>query len=429
MKRIYIFTGKGGVGKSSIATAHAIKSAGEGVRTLLVSTDMAHNLGDIFGRKLGADIETISRNLDVYEIAPEYVMEHEFPEIGNYLGYLLSGEIDGNGGGKRTKSRREPHGDSKAVQEGKPHKEPTETNNGLQELCMIPGMEELFSLLRIAELYDKEEYERIIVDCAPTGETLSLLKFPELLSWYMEKLFPIGKVGVRILEPISKAAFKVEMPNKAAMNDIEKLYVKLAGLQELLKNRDVTSIRIVTTPEKMVVEETKRNYMYMNLYDFNVDGLYINRILPKDIGNPFFEQWLDIQQGYISLLKDTFAALPIYEVPWYDEELKGRENIERIVADVLADDEVFAARVIAERECFRQVGDGYQLEVFLPGAKKEEIDLYQAATDIVIKAGNFKRNIPLPNILRSYEVAGAKFEEGKLRIRFEKVWEGSGEHA
>ncbi len=397
MKRIYIFTGKGGVGKSSIATAHAIKSAGEGVRTLLVSTDMAHNLGDIFGRKLGADIETISRNLDVYEIAPEYVMEHEFPEIGNYLGYLLSEEIDGS--------------------------------NGLQELCMIPGMEELFSLLRIAEIYDKEDYERIIVDCAPTGETLSLLKFPELLSWYMEKLFPIGKVGVRILEPISKAAFKVEMPNKAAMNDIEKLYVKLAGLQELLKNRDVTSIRIVTTPEKMVVEETKRNYMYMNLYDFNVDGLYINRILPKDIGNPFFEQWLDIQQGYISLLKDTFAALPIYEVPWYDEELKGRENIERIVADVLADDEVFAARVIAERECFRQVGDGYQLEVFLPGAKKEEIDLYQAATDVVIKAGNFKRNIPLPNILRSYEVAGAKFEEGKLRIRFEKVWEGSGEHA
>ncbi|GFI03561.1 arsenical pump-driving ATPase [Lachnospiraceae bacterium] len=386
MSRIYIFTGKGGVGKSSVAAAHAVKSAAEGKKTLLVSTDMAHNLGDIFERKLGKEAENMLPDLDVYEIDPEYVMENDFSDIMKYLGNLLS-----------------------------------ETGNyDLQDMGMMPGMEELFSLLKIADIYRSERYERIIVDCAPTGETLALLKFPELLSWYMEKLFPIGKVGVRILAPISKLAFKVEMPNKNAMNDIEKMYLKLIELQELLKDRDITSIRIVTTPEKMVVEETKRSYMYLNLYNFNVDGLYINRILPEDIDNDFFNQWIMIQREYITCLKESFSALPIYEIPWYDEELRGVENIRRIVDDVLSEKEVFANKIITERESFKQIETGYQLEVFLPCADKSSIELYQAAADIVIKAGNFKRNIPLPNILRKYEAAGAKFEEGKLRILFEK---------
>ena len=384
MKRIYIFTGKGGVGKSSVAAAHALRSAEEGKKTLLISTDMAHNLGDIFGRKLGKTEENILPNLDIYEINPEYVMQEDFKEFVDYIRKTLSmaGDMD--------------------------------------EMGMMPGMEELFSLLKISEIYETGTYDRMIVDCAPTGETLSMLKFPELLAWYMEKLFPIGKVGVRLLAPFSKKMFSVEMPNKKAMNDIEKVFLKLMELQELLKNRKITSVRIVTTPEKMVVEETKRNYMYMNLYNFNVDGLYINRILPQDIDNNFFDRWVEIQKEYIQCLKDSFAALPIYEIPWYDEELKGEENIKRIVDDVLAKSDVFKVRHITEREVFTQTDDGYLLEVNIPGADKTDIDLYQATTDIVIKTGNFKRNIPLPNALRTYVVSGAKFEEGRLHISFEK---------
>ena len=386
MNRIYIFTGKGGVGKSSVAAAHAIKSAEEGKKTLLVSTDMAHNLGDIFEQKLGKEAENVLPNLDIYEIDPEYVMENDFSSVMSYLGNLLS-DVD---------------------------------DYSLQDMGMMPGMEELFSLLKIADIYNSERYERIIVDCAPTGETLALLKFPELLSWYMEKLFPIGKVAMRMLSPISKSVFKVEMPNKSAMTDMEKMYLKLVELQELLKNRDVTSIRIVTTPEKMVVEETKRNYMYMNLYNFNVDGLYINRILPQDINNDFFNQWIVIQREYITYLKESFSALSIYEIPWYEEELRGVSNIRRIVEDVLSGKEVFEEKIITERESFKQIEKGYQLEVFLPCVDKSSIDLYQGTTDIVIKIGNFKRNIPLPNILRNYVVTGAKFEEEKLCIIFEK---------
>lgn len=386
MKRIYIFTGKGGVGKSSIAAAHAVKSAEEGTKTLLVSTDMAHNLGDIFEQKLGKEAEHVLPNLDLYEIDPEYVMEHDFSAVMGYLANLFS-EIDGG---------------------------------CMQGIGMIPGMEELFSLLKIADIYRKEDYGRIIVDCAPTGETLSLLKFPELLSWYMEKFFPIGKVAVRLLAPVSKAAFRVEMPNKTAMNEIEKMFLKLLELQELLKDREVTSVRVVTTPEKMVLEETKRSYMYLNLYNFNVDGIYINRILPVDLNNAFFDQWIAIQKEYIASIKESFSALPMYEIPWYDEELRGERSIRRIVEYVLAGKDVFAVKNITERECFEQTNSGYQLKVFLPYAEKENIDLYQAAADLVVRTGNFKRSIPLPNVLRSYMVTGAKFEDGILCVEFEK---------
>ena len=384
MNRIYIFTGKGGVGKSSVAAAHAVKSAEEGKKTILVSTDMAHNLGDIFEQKLGKETYSYKDNLDIYELDPEYVMENEFSEFMDYIKKML------------------------------------QTGGDMDDLGMVPGMEELFALLKISDIQKSGKYDRIIVDCAPTGETLSLLKFPELLTWYMEKFFPIGKVGVRLLAPFSKKMFHVEMPNRNAMNEIEKMFLKLIELQDMLKNRDITSVRIVTTPEKMVVEETKRNYMYMNLYNFNVDGLYINRILPQDIDNRFFDEWVQIQKEYINILKDSFAALPIYEIPWYDEELKGEDNIRRIVYGVLKDRDVFESKVITERESFAETETGYQLDVNIPGADKGDIDLFQAASDVVIKMGNFKRNIPLPNVLRTYVISGAKYEDGVLHVFFEK---------
>ena len=249
---------------------------------------------------------------------------------------------------------------------------------------------------------------------------MSLLKFPELLSWYMERFFPIGKVAVRLLAPVSKKAFKVELPNKAAMNDIERLYLKLIQLQELLKNREITSIRIVTMPEKMVVEETKISYMYMNLYNFNVDGLYINRILPKDISNSFFDKWVLLQEKYITQLEEGFCGIPIYKIPWYEEELRGRHTLERICEDVLKDHAVFEQKIITLRESFIQNDKGYLLSVTLPHTKKEDLDVYQSQTDVIIKLGNFKRNIALPNVLCTYDITSAKLENQKLEIQFEK---------
>lgn len=388
MGRIIIFTGKGGVGKTSTAAAHAVKAAGEGKKTLIVSTDMAHNLSDLFMKELKEEPEKILGNLDGLEIDSNYEMERYYGTISKSFKSMLSFENQAD-------------------------------SEVFDDIVVFPGIEELFSLLKIKELYDSGIYDLIIVDCAPTGETLSLLKFPELLSWYMEKLFPIGRVALKVLRPISRAAFKIEMPDDKAMNDIEKLYVKLGTLQTLLKDRNICSIRLVTIPEKMVVEETKRNYMYLNLYNFNVDGLYINRIIPGDVNNSFFDQWKQIQSNYLEEIEAVFASIPIYKIKWYEADINGVKALERMAADSLKDSNLFKVLKTTVNETFNKTEKGYRLDVFVPLAEKGAFDLFESGTDIIVKIGNFKRNIPIPNTVKKYQMASAKLNEGTLSIFFE----------
>lgn len=385
MGRIIIFTGKGGVGKSSIAAAHGVKAAKEGKKTIIISTDMAHNLGDIFNVNVGSEPVQVLENLSIVEVDPNYELENNYNNISKIIGSMVSG---------------------------------VENSDIVKDISIMPGSEELLSLIKIKEYYDEDKYDLIIVDCAPTGETLALLKFPELLSWYMEKLFPIGRVAMKVLRPISKAAFKVELPDTAAMNDIERLYMDLSKLQDLLKNRDVCSVRLVTIPEKMVVEETKRSYMYLNLYNFNVDGLYINRILPKTVENEFFNQWKLIQGNYLEEINNIFMDIKTYKVKWYESDLNGIEYLERLCNDSLDDNEIFKVLKRKENEIFEKIDNGYSLKVFIPFANKEDFDIYQSDRELIIKIGNFKRNISLPNVVREYSVSKAKLEDGLLKIIF-----------
>ncbi len=389
MGRIIIFTGKGGVGKTSVAAAHARKAALSGKKTLIVSVDMAHNLGDLFELPIGREITCIEGNLYGLEIDPEYEMEHNFRNLVRAIEKIVKGS------------------------DNKPEE--------LEDLSMLPGTEELFSLLRIQQIYDSQEFDVIIVDCAPTGETLSLLKFPELFSWYMEKFFPVGKFAMRLLHPVSQKLFKVELPDGKAMNDIELLYSKLMLLQELLKNRDISSIRLVAIPEKMVVEETKRNYMYMNLFNFNVDAVFINRILPADINMDFFDEWLMLQADYIKELEQTFGTIPIYKVKWYDMEIAGLKALDRLVDEVLTDTQLLDIKRKVRNEEYEKTENGYQLKVNIPFATKEEVIMHETGKDIIIRIGNFKRSIPLPNVLRKYRVESAKITDQILRIQFAPV--------
>lgn len=389
MGRIIIFTGKGGVGKSSLSCAHAVKSAEQGRKTLIVSTDMAHNLSDIFEIQVKDEPVSVMENLDALEIDPNHEMQINYGTIAEAFKKAL-------GSVKR------------------------ETIDSLEDMVVFPGIEELFSLIKIKEIYDKNIYDLIIVDCAPTGETLSLLKFPELFSWYMEKLFPIGKVALKVLRPVSKKAFKIELPNKETLNDFEKLYVKLGELQSLLKDRDVCSIRIVSILEKMVLEESKRSYMYLNLYNFNVDGLYINRVIPKEADSSFFDGWKAIQNKYYDEYKNVFSEMPMFKVKWYETDINGIEGLRRICRDSLTRGDIFDVLRKNYNDIFEKIEDKYKLTVNIPNATKEKFDLYKSSNELIIKIGNFKRNIPLPDVLNNYDVSKAKLSEGKLLIEFSK---------
>jgi len=204
------------------------------------------------------------------------------------------------------------------------------------------------------------------------------------------------------------------------MSDIEKLYVKLIELQELLKNKEVSSVRLVTVPEKMVIEETKRNYMYMNLYNYNVDGIFVNRILPTQIDNPFFKEWIQIQKEYLEEIKTSFDRIPIYYIPWYDTDLLGIDSVNRICEDAFKESkDLFAIKADLEGETYEQTEKGYVLKLYLPHVERNQIDVHLSGSDVIIKIGNYKRNIPMPNALRTMNVTAAKFEDQTLNITFE----------
>ena len=234
----------------------------------------------------------------------------------------------------------------------------------------------------------------------------------------MEKLFPIGKVAMRVMRPVAKTFFKLQLPDKKDMNEIEKIYVNLCKLQELLKDRDICSIRLVTIPEKMVVEETKRSYMYLNLYNFNVDGLYINRILSDAVENEFFMEWKEIQGNYLEELTNVFQNIKTYRIKWYESDLNGLEYLERLCKDSLEDDEIFNVLKKDEGEVFKKLQEGYLLQVSVPFADKSQFQVYEGDREIKNKLGNFKRNIPLPEVISKYNLSKAKLEEGKLNITF-----------
>ena len=386
MARLILFTGKGGVGKTSVASAHAVKSAGEGKRTLLVSADMAHNIGDMFGKPVGKDPVLLAENLYGLELDPDTLAE-EFPAAFRAFEKLAApgrtfGESRGAG-------------------------------------LMLPGLENLLSLLGIKKLQESGEYDRILVDCAPSGETLSLLRLPEMLSWYMEKFFPVGKTMVRVLAPVSKLRFRAELPDREAMNEMEELHRELVRLERILRDGENSSVRLVCIPEKMVVEETKRLFMYLNLYGYRTDGVYINRVIPEEADNPFFAGWRETQRQYREELKRVFFGLPVKEIPWYPGEILGRESLRWLAEDVLAGPDIFSLRAKNEGEMYEKVPGGYCLLLSVPGAALEEIRVQSHDLDLDIILPGAVRRIPLPDVLRGITPSEVTFRDGKLSVRFE----------
>lgn len=384
--RIILYTGKGGVGKTSIAAATACKIANEGKRVLVVSTDQAHSLRDSFDIKLSNDPLKISDNLYAMEIDSVLENENVWGNIKSYIESLMVLKAD------------------KTIE--------------TEELLVFPGFEELLSLIKIKDIYDEGNYDVLIVDCAPTGETMSLLKFPDLFKWWMEKFFPIKRKGAKLAKPIIEATMKIPVPNDATFDDIERLYSKIDELHGLMLNKDIVSIRIVTTPEKIVVKEAKRSFSYLHLFDYNVDGIIINKIFSEDSLKGYFEKWSNIQKESIEDIYDSFKNIPIFKLELLGDELRRYEMLQevgnKIYGEVKPENVLFNDKIFTvEKET-----DGYNFVINMPFVDKNQLNLSQKGDEITITIKNERRSFSLPTKLKSKEITGAKYSDGKLNIHF-----------
>ncbi|MDD7305319.1 MAG: TRC40/GET3/ArsA family transport-energizing ATPase [Peptoniphilaceae bacterium] len=386
MKKIIIYTGKGGVGKSSISSATAIKSARENNKTILLSLDRAHSLSDIFETKPSDEIVNLRDKLDLLEINTEKLLIENFPYLKENFNNLYTS--------------------------------PGLNTTLLDDKFSLPGLENLINLIKIKDIYDNYDYDNIIVDCPPTGSSLALLQLPELLSWYLEKFFPIGKNLVRVLNPIAKHKYKTSLPKKEALDDVEKIYYKILDLQSLLKNKKQTCIRLVSLAEKMVVEETKRSYMYLNLYDYNVDRIFINRIYQGYDDNDFIKKSKNIQAKYIKILEEIFSDIKIDKIKWYPEQIHGIDSINKMLNDLNETDDLLTINTNKNSLVYQTYEKGYILEIPYFKAFDDDYKIEKIDKDLIITMKNFKRIIPLPNILYESVIEKIKFSSNLLKVYF-----------
>ena len=386
MTRIILFTGKGGVGKTSVSAATALRCADLGYRTIVVSTDAAHSLADSLDMELGPEPVEVTPQLQAQEIDVLYQMEKYWGRVQEYMTSLLSWR-----------------GMDEIMAE---------------ETSVFPGMEELASLLQIVKLHDGEEHDVIIIDCAPTGETLRLLSFPEMGRWYLDKIFPLERKAFQLTGPLLKRLVDVPIPDEAIFDTIEELILQLERMHTLLSDRQKSSIRLVLNPEKMVIREAQRTFTYLNLYGFGTDAIISNRIIPPGVTDSYFAAWRDSQARYGELVKEAFSPLPIFPVPLMDAEVVGPEMLRRMADAIYDDRDPTAVFYTGQTQVIEKDGDGYRLIQPLPFVSKEQIQLTRAADELIVRIGNQKRNLILPRALVSLDVLSAKHEDDLLTITF-----------
>ena len=376
--RIVLLTGKGGVGKTSLAAAHAVRSASDGTPTLLASMDAAHNLSDLFEVPPAPEPTAVAPHLDICEIDPNRVREQDFAHMTETIAGLIAPDA---------------------------------------ESFDLPGLDALFFLLKVHDLVLSQRYERVVLDLAPTGETLGLLQLPDLLSWWMEKVFPLQRLTLRVLRPVAGRVWKIQLPDNQYMNDVEALYGRLQQIAELLRDPAVTSVRLVTQPEKMVVEETRRSYLYLNLYGYSVDHVFVNGIYPAAEVPEFFHSWVATQETQLAAIDASFAHLPITRVPRFPSEIRGLPGVRTLAATALDEHSFDALDGLAHEE-YLSTDAGYQLSLPLPMTTKDAITLHQGADELAIRIGNFQRNVPLPTTLHDHHVSAARYDADRLVITF-----------
>ncbi|WP_296560511.1 ArsA family ATPase [uncultured Acetobacterium sp.] len=384
--RIILYTGKGGVGKTSVAAATAVKLAKDGKKVLIMSTDQAHSLSDSFGVKLMNTPVKISDRLWGLEIDAILEGERAWGNMKNYIKELLTVKAEGG--------------------------------IEAEELLVFPGLEELFSLFKITDIYEENQYDVLIVDCAPTGETLSLLKFPEMFGNMIKTVLPMKKKAVKVAGPMIEKVMKIPMPEDNVFDDVEQLYEKLYQLQELMTNKEILTIRIVTTPERIVIKEAKRNFTYLHLYNYNIDAVIVNKVYPPKALDGYFSKWINLQEEGLKEIRESFSEVPVFTLMLLDKELATEAILLEAAEQIFG--ETDPAAVLFKDTIFevRKEDDGYAFILNIPFAEKTDLDMGQKGSELMIQIKNEKRCFTLPDILRNKTVQSAKYEAGKLLIKF-----------
>jgi arsenite/tail-anchored protein-transporting ATPase len=388
--RVLLMTGKGGVGKTSVAAATGLRCAELGYKTLVLSTDPAHSLADSFDLELGHDPRLVQPNLWGAELDALRELEGNWGAVKRYITDVLQARgLEGI---------------------------------EAEELAILPGMDEIFSLVRMNRHYNEGEYDVLIIDSAPTGTALRLLSLPEVAGWYMRKLYKPFQAVSEALRPLVEPLFRpvagFSLPTKAVMDAPYEFYEQLIALEKVLTDATTTSVRLVTNPEKMVIKESLRAHAYLSLYNVGTDLVIANRIIPEAVQDPFFQRMKEKQQQYKQEIYDDFSPLPVKEVPLFAEEMCGLEALHRLKDTIYADED--PAQVYYKETTLRVVQEqnDYSLELYLPGIPKDKIELSKSSDELNIRIGNHRRNLVLPQALAALQPAGAKMEDDYLKIRF-----------
>jgi len=384
--RLILYSGKGGVGKTSLSAATAIRAAASGRRTLVVSTDSAHSLGDALDRELGPEPVDVLPGLQAVEVDVNRELESHWGTIHEYLTRFMT---------------------FRGVDE-----------TVAEEIAILPGMEELFSLLRVRAWSASRRYDVIVIDCAPTGDTVRMLAVPEVLSFYFSRIFPIQRQVVRTVRPVARHMTDMPIPDDDVFGAVKRIYEQMEGMGPLLQDPKRSSIRIVLNPERMVINESQRLYTYLSLFGFPVDAVIANRVLPQEARSAYFDRWFEIQAGHLAEARSAFDPLPFFEAPLFDREMVGTEMLDVFGQKVFGRKDPSAVLHQENPIEIRKEQGAYALYIRLPFAEKDRINVWARGDELVVQVDNQRRHLVLPRALAGRPVAGAAFAERRLRVAF-----------
>lgn len=395
--RILLFSGKGGVGKTSVAAATGIRLAQLGYRTLVMSVDPAHSLADsfdldssgLFHRKTSEPFEFLP-NLSLHEVNIQREIKRHWREISTYITSIL-----------RTSGL---------------------SSVEAEEMAIFPGMEELSAMMYVNQFSRENRYDVVVLDCAPTAESLRFVSMPTTLDWYMKHVFPMQRGILKAVRPVANRVAPFELPPDSYFANVQSLFGKIQGIDELMEDPARTSIRLVTNAEKMVVRETQRAYVYFSLHGLTVDEVVVNRVLPGEVRDEYFLEWRESQSRFLAEVEAYFSPIPVRQVPLFRHEMLGVDRLRALAEILYSDGRDPAAVTRLERPySFHKSGGHYEVQLRVPFAEKGEIGLFKKGDELVVEVGAIRRHIGLPVTMAQLEPVRARMESGVLVVELKEA--------